>query len=84
MKRNTATIILIFTLAALSVLQYILNNKQVTRLRKNLSIEQSINSYIKSHMLPEQIPFDSVYAQNDTIRFYKKGIYQGMTVSVTE
>jgi hypothetical protein len=52
--------------------------------KKSLQVERAKTNFALSNFDKGTEPFDSVYTKDDTIRFYKKGVYKGMTVISTE
>lgn len=52
--------------------------------KKLLQVERAKTNFALSNFDKGTEPFDSVYTKDDTIRFYKKGVYKGMTVISTE
>lgn len=83
-QKSTTTAILVILLIVIAAL-FLNNYKQVKSLTRRLSIEQSKVNFIQSRVKSDLIPFDSVYSPNaDTVYFYKKGIYQGKSITVIE
>lgn len=84
MKRNTSIAIIIISLLFLVVFQFFTNSRQVNRLKRQMLIETAKTDFILREQGIQNVSFDSVYANNDTISFYKNDSLVGKTVIVTE
>lgn len=80
MKRNTSAITLIISCLALVISIFVINNKRVDRLEKQLQIEKAKTSFILSKIDNTTLPYDSTYAHDDTIQYYKNSSFVGKSV----
>jgi hypothetical protein len=83
MKNNTS-IMTIPALVVLLVFQFVYNYKRINSLKKEVAIQKTINDFLIRHYGNQASPYDSIYAKNDTVAFYKNGVFLGMSVTVEE
>ncbi|OSZ82055.1 hypothetical protein CAP35_01940 [Chitinophagaceae bacterium IBVUCB1] len=84
MKNNTLLIITNGILVVLLVFQFVYNYKRINSLKKEVAIQKTINDFVTRHYGNQAPPYDSVYAKNDTVAFYKNGAFLGMSVTIEE
>lgn len=83
MKRNTSAIILIISCLALVISIFVINNKRVNRLEKQLRIEKAKTSFILSQIDNATLPYDSIYTHDDTIQYYRNSSFVGKSIITT-
>jgi hypothetical protein len=83
MKHNITGTIIIVSLTALLISQYLLNKTHIKKLKRELSIE-AIKTEFALSKYPDDKAFDSVNVKNDTVKFYKANTFIGMTTIVTD
>lgn len=80
MKSNISIIVLIIALA----LVMFLNNRRVNRLEHQLSIQTAKTNFVTAHCSNQTTIYDSIYANDNTIAFYKNGTLLSKSVTTTE
>jgi hypothetical protein len=81
---NTVSISTIITLIGVCIVLFIFHRKQVSRLKRASAIESAKADFIRQSIPAPDIPFDSVYAKNDTIAFYKNKVLVGKSIFMEE
>lgn len=84
MKNNASTAIAVIALLISLAALYFIHHKKVSRLERQLSIENIKNDFIIKECNCQSSPYDSIYAKNDTVSFYKNGTFRGKTIIVTQ
>lgn len=83
MKQNILSIILIIMLL-ITVLFSAITNSRVNMLQRQLDIESAKTSFTMNRCCSGVETYDSVRINKDTVKFYNKGTYMGMSVITTE
>lgn len=76
--KNNITVPIFFIV--IGVIMY-LNYTRVNRLKRQLAIETAKTNFVIAHCNNQTATYDSVYAKNDTISFYDKGVLLSRTVT---
>jgi|GEM_PF-6433797 len=79
-NNNNVSTVIIIILFALLISQYLLYKSQVRDLSKKKQIESIKTNFLKHQMQNGGLVVDSVYAKDDTVKFYNKDSFLGMTV----
>ena len=83
MKQNVLLIVLIVMLV-ITVLFSAITNSRVNRLQWQLNIESAKTSFTMNRCCSGVETYDSVRVNKDTVMFYNKGTYMGMSVITTK
>ena len=83
MKQNIFSIVLIIMLV-ITLLFSAVTNSRVNRLQRQLNIESAKTSFTMNRCCNDVETYDSVRVNKDTVMFYNKGTYMGMSVITTE
>ncbi len=84
MKQQTSLVICIVSVLFIVVFQFIYYNKRVKRLEHAIEIETAKNNFLINQLDNQVVPYDSVYAKNGTVLFYKNGTLLGRSVTERE
>ena len=73
MKKIDAKDVIIIVLSIGLIVQYLLNNSRIDRLTRDFAVQKTIAEF--------DSPYDSAYAKNDTISFFKDDTLVGTTIT---
>lgn len=80
MKNHLAIPILLIVIGLVMYINY----TRIKKLKTQLSVEAAKNSFIIQHCNNATALYDSVYAKDGTVSFYKDGSLLGKSVTVIE
>ena len=83
MKPNKTVLVLAITLLGLAVTLFFVNHQHSKVINHQAAIETTKANFLKQLNQPG-ISVDSTYVIKDTLRFYSKGSFLGMSVIVKE
>ncbi len=76
------TVVICISLLVLGITMF--NNLHITKSGRQAEVDAAIAHFCKASGYNNNNCFDSAYAKNDTISYYKSNVFIGKTVIVTE